>query len=124
MAKRPVTWDDQRGRLEYRTDGDLYTRITLPSGSGGGGISDGDKGDITVASSGTVWTIDDQAVQLDDLSNASGGSRLLGRRDASGGSWEEITLGAGLSISGSVLSSSGGSGLSQAQVLSRASLRA
>lgn len=40
----------------------------ISSTGGGGGISDGDKGDITVSGSGTVWNIDAGVVGITELS--------------------------------------------------------
>lgn len=77
------------------------TNITFTEFSSGGGISDGDKGDITVSSSGTVFTIDNDVVTYAKMQNVSATSRILGRKTASAGDTEECTLSEVLDFIGS-----------------------
>jgi hypothetical protein len=72
-----------------------------------GGVSDGDKGDITVSASGTTWTIDNDAVTYAKIQNITD-ARLLGRSAGSTGDCQEITVGAGLSLSAGSLTATGG----------------
>lgn len=65
--------------------------ITIAA-SGGGSLSDGDYGDITVGSSGTTMTIDAGAVTYAKLQDVSATSRVLGRKSSGAGDAEECTL--------------------------------
>lgn len=78
--------------------------------AGGGGVTDGDKGDITVSSSGATWTVDNDAVTYAKIQNVSAASKLLGRGDSGSGDVQEITLGTGLTMTGTTISASGGGG--------------
>jgi hypothetical protein len=54
-------------------------------------VSDGDKGDITLSSSGTVWTVDADAITYDKMQDTTGTDVILGRSTAGAGTIEEIT---------------------------------
>jgi hypothetical protein len=73
------------GTVNYlRADG---TWATPPTG----GVTDGDKGDITVSSSGTVWTIDNSTITLAKMENRAT-QTFLGRNTAGSGAPEELSV--------------------------------
>lgn len=86
------------GNLQF-CNGSAFTGLAT-----GTGITDGDKGDITVSGGGATWTIDSGAVSYAKIQNVSTNNRLLGRSTAGAGVVEELTVGSGLSLAGGTLS--------------------
>jgi len=83
---------------DFATEAGKYGPVTSVNGltgavtiSSGSSLSDGDKGDITVSSSGAAWTIDSGAVTYAKIQNVSATDKLLGRSTAGAGVIEEIS---------------------------------
>ena len=72
------------GEVKVRSNG-----VTQVIG-GGGGVTDGDKGDITVSGSGATWTLDAGVVTLAKMADLAT-STILGRATAGTGSPEALT---------------------------------
>lgn len=85
------------------------------------GVSDGDKGDITVSNTGATWTIDNGVVTFAKMQNITT-ARVLGRTTASSGAVEELSAGTGISIAGGQISCTVTAGLDHAAVMSRVAL--
>lgn len=99
------------GEFGYETDTaklKIGDGVTSWNALGYMSLTDGDKGDITVTASGATWTVDNNAITYAKIQDVSASSKLIGRGDSGSGDPQEITLGSGLSMSGTTLSLTGG----------------
>ena len=66
--------------------------VQLTPQAGGGGVADGDKGDITVSSGGTVWSVDNNAISNAKIRQSAGLS-VIGRSANTTGDVADLTAG-------------------------------
>jgi len=99
----PAVLVNTNGVVQYPTNFFVANSNALVSVVGQAGVTDGDKGDITVSSG--VWTVDAAAIAYAKIQDVSAASKLLGRGSAGGsGDVEEISAGSGLTMTGTTLS--------------------
>ena len=92
-GSNPTASDLVVGEIAIRTDtGKLFTKKDDNSVAeiSGGGISDGDKGDITVSNSGATFTIDNDVVTFAKMQNI-GTDLIVGRASSGSGDPEALS---------------------------------
>lgn len=85
--------------------------VQLTPQAGGGGVADGDKGDITVSSAGKVWTVDNNVISNAKIRQSAAFS-VIGRAGNTTGDVADITA----ASEGQVLRRAIGGGLEFAQI--------
>ena len=90
LAAGQPGYETDTGRIKIGNGSTAWTSLAYRFETGGGGVSDGDKGDITVSGSGATWTIDANTVTLSKMADLAT-STILGRVTAGTGDPEALT---------------------------------
>lgn len=88
LAAGQPGFETDTGRVKIGDGSTAWTSLVYRFESGS--LTDGDKGDVTVSSSGTVWTIDANTVTLSKMADLAT-STILGRVTAGTGDPEALT---------------------------------